>query len=126
MNNLKEICNTPSVGRARLGKKSSVEVRKSGLRELICSGSRRPIGDLLLHGALSAISKTKQILQTPLSGKEAHRMCKNYGHSVDPNSWGRNGLPKCEDCGVLIREANQLRRANCIGAEDREIWSVKR
>lgn len=58
----------------------------------------------LLNNAVSAISSICNCNQsTP-------KMCENYGHIIDKKNWSGH-LPKCQDCGVIIKDLKELRRS---------------
>lgn len=46
--------------------------------------------------------------------KHTNPMCKNYGHVVAGNRWLGRGNPRCDDCGELILDPDQLRKSSSL------------
>lgn len=87
------------------------KVTKLGrVRQMMSLRARRPIFEILRISLADSVSRTLQLFH--LFNRSKHTpMCTNYGHVVARGNWGR-GLPKCQECGVTINDAKELRKAN--------------
>lgn len=47
---------------------------------------------------------------------DTNPMCRNYGHVIDKKRWVR-GLPRCRDCGAIIKGTEDLRKAMMVSQQ---------
>lgn len=65
----------------------------------------RPLAKLVADKIFSFFSG----LSLALAGRR-HSMCQYYGHVIDKANW-KSEFPACQDCGITIHSADQLRKA---------------
>ena len=94
---------------ARQGSQQSSAAPVNKVREMASGGYRKPLYAYICEALADAFNASGQIFASD-SRAISNRMCKNYGHNIDKNSWKR-GLPCCMDCGATVSDASQLRKA---------------
>jgi hypothetical protein len=86
------------------------EVRR--VRELLADEMKRPVLEIIRCAIADFFSNTLQFLYSCTRTNTIHSpMCLNYGHVIRREGWGR-GLPRCEECGVTIKDPRELRRSD--------------
>lgn len=75
------------------------------------SPGRAPIAHRLKQAACSISGVIAGLFTLRAVSKKNNVMCNNYGHVIDKSAWTAT-FPRCVDCGIEIRAADQLR--TCI------------
>lgn len=95
------------------------------VRQMMLSESRCPWFVSLRSALAGGLSHIMQLWHSVLPAKARPTMCANYGHVVARGNWGR-GLPKCQECGITIKDPSELRKANPLSWDGLRVPPSKR